>query len=86
MIAAGSQASSAVSSTATSKRIRQLHRWISMAFTITVVANFGALALLGGAMPPWVTYASLLPLAVLVLSGLYLFALPYAAKGRRSRS
>ena len=69
-----------------SKWIRQAHRWISIAFTITVIANFVALAQTGGEMPPpWITYSPLLPLALLMFSGLYLFALPYAAKWRSGR-
>lgn len=69
-----------------SKWIRQVHRWLSIAFTITVVANFVALAQTGGEMPPpWVTYSPLLPLALLMFSGLYLFVLPYAAKWRGGR-
>ncbi len=67
--------------------IRQTHRWLSIAFTLTVVANFVALGLARGRQPPvWVTYAPLLPLAALLFTGLYLFALPYAARyaaGRR---
>ena len=63
--------------------IRQFHRWVSIVFTLTVVANFAALAQGGGAMPPpWITYSPLLPLALLVFTGLYLFALPYVAKWR----
>ena len=31
--------------------IRQTHRWLSIAFTVTVIANFVALARGGGAMP-----------------------------------
>jgi hypothetical protein len=61
-------------------RIRQAHRVVSIAFTVTVVANFVALALGSGMPPPWVTYSPLLPLAVLMFTGLYLFALPYAAR------
>jgi len=67
------------------KWIRQTHRWLSIAFTVTVVANFAALAR-GTATPPsWVTYSPLLPLAFLLFTGLYLFVLPYAARrsGRR---
>jgi hypothetical protein len=65
------------------KWIRQAHRWISMVFTLTVLANFAAMAMSPGEMPPpWITYAPLLPLALLMLSGLYLFALPYLAKSR----
>lgn len=67
------------------KGIRQFHRWISIAFTLTVIANFIALAQSGGAMPsPWVTYSPLLPLALLLLTGLYMFVLPYAVQWRSS--
>ena len=67
-------------------RIRQMHRWVSIVFTVTVIANFVALAQGGGTMPPpWVTYSPLVPLALLMISGLYLFALPYAAKWRTGR-
>ena len=66
--------------------IRQAHRWVSIAFTVTVVANFIALAQRRGTPPPWVTYSPLLPLALLLFSGLYLFVLPYAARRRSGRS
>jgi hypothetical protein len=67
--------------------IRQIHRWMSIAFTVTVVANFIALAKSGGGMPPsWVTYSPLLPLAFLLFTGLYMFMLPYAARWRGARS
>ena len=66
--------------------VRQIHRWLSIAFTVTVIANFIALARGGGAMPPpWITYSPLLPLALLLMSGLYLFVLPYASKWRSGR-
>ena len=65
--------------------IRQAHRWVSIAFTVTVIANFIALAQGRGTPPPWVTYSPLLPLALLLFSGLYLFMLPYAAKWRTGR-
>jgi hypothetical protein len=67
--------------------IRQSHRWLSIAFTLTVIANF--VAMTQGPPPDWVTYSPLLPLALLLFSGLYLFVLPYTArfrKGRGSRS
>ena len=66
-----------------SKWIRQTHRWLSIAFTVTVIANFVALS--QGEPPAWVTYAPLLPLALLLFSGLYLFALPYATRWRSRR-
>ena len=58
--------------------IRQSHRWIAIAFTLTVIANFVAMSM--GPPPPWITYSPLLPLALLMFSGLYLFFLPYFAK------
>jgi hypothetical protein len=62
--------------------IRQAHRWIAMAFTLTVIANFVQIGMGGGNPPNWVTYSPLLPLALLLLSGLYLFALPYLTRWR----
>lgn len=64
--------------------IRQLHRWLSIVFTLTVIANFIALAQ-EGTPPPWVTYSPLFPLALLWLSGMYMFVLPYAIKWRSGR-
>jgi len=58
------------------KWIRQGHRWLSIVFTLTVLANFAAMAI--GAPPPWIVYAPLGPLFLLLFSGLYLFVLPYA--------
>lgn len=67
--------------------IRQSHRWISLAFTLTVVANFVGLALRGGKQPPaWITYLPLLPLALLMFTGLYLLVLPFVAKMRGPRA
>ena len=63
--------------------IRQTHRWVSIAFTVAVIANFVAMA--QGTPPAWVTYSPLLPLALLLLTGLYLFVLPYASKWRSGR-
>ncbi|HEX4997554.1 MAG TPA: hypothetical protein VFY29_04985 [Terriglobia bacterium] len=66
--------------------IRQAHRWVSIIFTVTVIANFVSMALGGGMPPSWVTYAPLPPLGLLMLSGLYLYVLPYAAKQRAGQS
>jgi cellulose synthase/poly-beta-1,6-N-acetylglucosamine synthase-like glycosyltransferase len=66
--------------------IRQSHRWLAIAFTLTVVANFVALAVGKGQQPPAVvTYSPLFPLFLLLFTGLYLFVLPYAAKWRHGR-
>jgi len=66
--------------------IRQLHRWVSIAFTATVIANFVARFQGQGEPPAWVTYSPLPPLFLLLVTGLYLFALPYAARWRGGRS
>ncbi len=64
--------------------IRQTHRRVSIAFTVTVIAHFVALAQ-GGMPPPSVTYSPLLPLALLLFTGLYMFVLPYATNWRSGR-
>ena len=69
-----------------SRWIRQIHRWVSIAFTLTVIANFIAMAKAGGMPPPWVTYSPLPPLALLMFTGLYLFVLPYTARSSRRRA
>ena len=71
--------------------IRQIHRWLSIVFTVTVIANFVAIGMAKGGEvpPPWVTYSPLPPLFLQLFTGLYLFVLPYATKwrsGRRTRS
>jgi hypothetical protein len=65
------------------KWIRQFHRWVAIAFTVTVIVTFIALAQEEPIV--WVSYVPLLPLALLFFTGLYLFALPYIAKWRRGR-
>ena len=65
------------------KWVRQIHRWLSIAFTVAVIASFVALAQEKPVV--WVTYVPLLPLALLLFSGLYLFVLPYVAKWRGGR-
>ena len=68
-------------STTANHWIRQSHRWLSILFTLTVIANFAARA--GGEEPAaWITYSPLPPLFSMLISGLYLFALPYVGKGR----
>jgi heme A synthase len=62
------------------KWIRQVHRWLSIAFTVAVIANVVAMVLEKQAV--WVGLLALFPLILLMLTGLYMFALPYAAKSR----
>ncbi|NGM15972.1 hypothetical protein O3597_09660 [Verrucosispora sp. WMMA2044] len=61
--------------------IRQAHRWLAIAFTVTVVVTFVALAQENPV--EWIAYLPLLPLALLMITGLYLFVLPYVVRRRR---
>ena len=68
-----------------SKWVRQTHRWLSIAFTMGVIVNTVAGVL--GKYTFWVGLLALLPRALLLFTGLYLFVLPYATKwgsGRRT--
>ncbi|GAA3776738.1 hypothetical protein GCM10022225_75860 [Plantactinospora mayteni] len=65
------------------KWVRQLHRWLSVAFTLSVVVATVAVAQQEPAA--WVFYLPLLPLALLLFTGLYLFVLPYATRWRGGR-
>ena len=65
------------------KWTRQIHRWLSIIFTLTVIANFAAMT--QGPPPAVITYSPLVPLAFLLLTGLYLFALPYTSRRRATR-
>jgi hypothetical protein len=65
--------------------IRQFHRWISIVFTVAVIANFAAIGLGDGPPPDWITYSPLPPLFLLLFTGLYLFVLPYAVRRRSAR-
>ena len=61
--------------------VRQTHRWLSMIFTLTVIANFAVMAV--RQPPSWIVYAPLPPLFLMLLTGLYMFVLPYVTwRGR----
>lgn len=66
------------------KRIRQTHRWLSIVFTLGVIANTFSVA--GGHPVYWMYFLALVPLFLLLFSGLYLFALPYFTRRRVSQS
>ncbi|HMV68617.1 MAG TPA: hypothetical protein PKA64_17330 [Myxococcota bacterium] len=58
-----------------SARIRQIHRWLSVVFTLAVLVNFAVqgheeIALTVG-------MSTLVVLFAMLFTGLYLFALPY---------
>ncbi|MFT5554976.1 MAG: cellulose synthase/poly-beta-1,6-N-acetylglucosamine synthase-like glycosyltransferase [Bradyrhizobium sp.] len=61
--------------------IRQSHRWLSIVFTVAVIINIIAMVLQQQAV--WIGLLALFPLIPMLLSGLYLFALPYLAPRRR---
>ncbi|MHA6297326.1 hypothetical protein [Devosia sp. CAU 1758] len=63
--------------------IRPFHRWTSIVFTLTVIANFVAIGFMGQAsVPPLVTYSPLLPLFLLMFSGLFMFFHHYLGRRR----
>jgi hypothetical protein len=63
--------------------IRRAHRWLSIVSMLAVIANI----LVRGdeTLALWVGLSSLLPFALLLLSGLSLLALPYATRWRALR-
>ena len=63
--------------------VRQIHRWLSIAFTVAVIVN--VVAMLQEKQAVWVGLLALFPLVLLLLTGLYMFVLPYAAKWRSAR-
>ena len=61
--------------------VRQAHRWLAILFTLTVIANLVAMAV--GTPPMWIVYSPLPPLFLMLLSGLYMFFLPYMRKSKK---
>jgi len=66
------------------RTVRQLHRWLSIAFTLAVLVNLAAMGRDEPAL--WIGLLALVPLIFLMISGLYLFALPYVTKWRQRTS
>lgn len=64
--------------------IRQTHRWVSVIFIITVVAATFA-AVTGQGEESMLYYLPLPPLFLQMLTGIYLFVLPYAVRWRAAR-
>lgn len=65
------------------KWVRQIHRVVSVVFTLAVVVT--TVVLMQEKPPLWVSYLPLPPLFLLLFTGLYLFALPYVARWRGGR-
>jgi heme A synthase len=72
------------------KWVRQTHRWLPIAFTVAVIVNIVAVVQRKYTSRVGLLAVGLLavfPLALLLVTGLYLFVLPYATKwgsGRRT--
>ena len=64
--------------------VRQIHRWLSIAFTVAVIINITAMVQQAQAV--WIGLLALFPLILLMLTGLYMFALSYAAQWRSVRN
>jgi hypothetical protein len=65
------------------KWVRQIHRWLSIVFTVAVIVNIVAVKL--GKYTAWVGLLALIPLVLQLVTGWYLFVLPYATKWRTGR-
>ena len=65
------------------KWTRQIHRWLSVAFLVGLVV---VLATTRVDEPPGpLTFVPLVALLLLLLTGLYLFVVPYATRWRKRR-
>jgi len=62
------------------KLIRQVHRWLSIAFTLAVIVN--VVAMMQDKQATWIGLLALAPLILLLISGLYMFMLPNVGKLR----
>jgi hypothetical protein len=61
--------------------VRQIHRWLSVVFTLAVIIV--TIVVFGQGEPAaWIVYMPLPPLFLLLFTGLYLFVLPYASRWR----
>lgn len=65
-----------------SKWIRQTHRWLSITFTIAVIANI--VAMFQKSEATWIGFLALVPLIPLLFTGLYMFVQPYVAKAGKA--
>ena len=63
-----------------SKLFRQTHRWLSVVFTVAVIIN--GVTVVQGKYNNRLGLSAVAVLAFLLLTGLYLFVLPYVNKWR----
>lgn len=60
--------------------IRRFHRWTSIAFTLGVLTYIVVMS--RGTPPAWLGLFALVPLILLLVTGLYLFVLPYLRRAK----
>ncbi|MGP8253540.1 MAG: hypothetical protein ACLQHF_16035 [Terracidiphilus sp.] len=65
------------------KWTRQIHRWLSVVFTVAIIVN--GIAVTRGKYTSSLGLMAVFPLALLFFTGLYLFVLPYATRWRSAR-
>ncbi len=65
------------------KWIRLIHRWLSLALTVGMIVNFAAVLL--HRYTNTLGLLAVLPLALLFLTGEFMFVVHYAAKWRSAR-
>jgi cytochrome b len=62
------------------KWIRQTHRWLSIIMTAAILFNL--IEVLAGKYARWTGLLAVVPFVLQLITGLYLFALPYVARRR----
>ena len=65
------------------KWVRQSHRWLTVVFTVAVLVN--GVTVVRGKYTPALGLAAVFVLALLFLTGAYLFVLPYTVRWRSGR-
>ena len=63
--------------------IRQTHRWLSIAFVVSVVTYI--VVMTRGPVPAWLNIFPAGSLILMFLTGAWLFVLPYAVRWRAGR-
>jgi uncharacterized iron-regulated membrane protein len=64
--------------------LRQVHRWLAIVFTVGFLMN--VVVAMQGKYIAWVGLLALIPLILLMITGLYMFVQPYAARWRSPRA